>query len=125
MSDEPSKPIPSKLTLFFSTQDRSQFVRERLSSLPYLVQQLDYKFTFEMPTVHCEISRGEPKVEKYLNWRGKEREKTIYPEATITDCFHYLKFSRELTPEELDFWRVFKLGYLCRDFDPEGSWRKH
>jgi hypothetical protein len=119
-------PPPTKLTLFYSSGDRSQFVRERLASLPYLVQQLGYKFTFEMPTVHCVVvDHPKPKVEKYINWRGKERERTVYPPATSNDCFHYFQFSRELSPEELDFWRVFKLGYLSRDFDPAGSWRKH
>ncbi len=122
MSETPPK---TKLTLFYTSQDKSQFVRGRISNLPDLVQRLGYKFTFEMPTVHCVIERGEPKIEKYINWRGKERERTVYPPSTANDCFHYLQFSKDLSPEELDFWRVFKLGYLCRDFDPAGSWRKH
>lgn len=127
MSNETTVPSPTKLTLFYKGQDTSHDIRQRLSSISYLVQQLGYKFTFEMPTVHCVIQQPEPTTEKYINWRGKERTRKVYPGNYVFDYYHYyhyLQFSKELTPEELDFWRIFKLGYLSRDFDPNGTWRK-
>jgi len=117
--------LPTKLSFFSSSQDQSQSIREHLSSLPDLIQKLDYKFSFEMPTVHVLNRREEtPIIEKYINWRGKERERKIFPPSTSFDYQHYLQFSKELSTEELDFWRIIKLGFLCRDFEPNGVWRK-
>jgi hypothetical protein len=104
---------PTKLIFYYSTCDQSRAIRERLTTLPSLIQTLGYQFQFEMPSVKVEWR--EQKKEKYINWRGKERERTVYDDC---NCCHILQFSKELSEEELKFWRIFKLGYLTRHFTP-------
>ena len=109
---------PTKLTFFFSSQDQSCDIRERMTTLPWLVQELGYTFQFEMPTVHCQYEKPKTKTEKYLNWRGKEREREVTITPNNPPFYHYLQFSKELSEEELKFWRIFKLGYLTRHWCP-------
>ena len=104
---------PTKLIIFYSNCDQSQNIRERLTTMPRLVQELGYSFQYEMPTVQVVYKE---KKEKYLNWRGKERERVVYNAPSY--C-HLLQFSRELSEEELKFWRIFKLGYLTRHMAPD------
>jgi hypothetical protein len=104
---------PTKLIFLHSYRDYSCDIRERLTSLPTLIQLLGYAFQFEMPTVKCVYKE---KRETYTNWRGKEKERMVYDNCSY--C-HYLCFSKELSEEELKFWRIFKLGYLTRHCMPE------
>lgn len=105
---------PTKLLLYHSNVDCSQDIRERLTSIPTIIQMNSYSFQCEMPTVNVDYI--EPKKEKYLNWRGKERERNV---PNSLPYRHWLKFSKELSEEELKFWRIFKLGYLTRHFRPD------
>ena len=104
---------PTKLIFLYSRCDYSCDIRERLTNIPTLIQQLGYAFQFEMPTVKCMY---EEKKETYINWRGKEKERVVYDACRYR---HYLCFSKELSEEELKFWRIFKLGYLTRHCTPE------
>jgi hypothetical protein len=112
-TESEDKHSPTKLILFYSNCNQSCNIRERLTNIPRIIQDCGYDFTFEMPTVHAVENI---KKEKYLNWRGKERERIIY--GPYAYC-HLLKFSKELSAEELKFWRIFKLGYLTRQLIPD------
>lgn len=105
---------PTRLILFSDFYNRSDSIRERLTSLPTLINSLDYKFQYEMPSV--EAYTIPTKTEKYINWRGKEKERIIYNKNRYQ---HLLVFSKKLSEEELKFWRIFKLGYLCMYCTPE------
>jgi len=139
MSDEssqtpvavPKKEEPIKRFLVFvSSSDQTAFIRERLGNLPDLIQRLKYDFVPQMPTVHItkdKEEKVEPKLETYINWRGKKRTRKVYQPPVDKPLYpyqHYFEFVKPLTDDELKFWRIFKLGYLCRDFDPKGAWRK-
>ena len=125
MSDEAKTetPPPTKLIWYWSTQNHSEFIREHLASLPTLINHLGYGFTFSMPSVEVHVHKEERKTEKYLNWRGKERERLAPANPRFLSHEHFLAFNRELTEDELKFWRTIKLGYLARDFTPNGQWR--
>ena len=105
---------PTRLLLYYSNGDDSSFIRDRLTNIPFIIQASGYKFQYEMPVVIVEKSAS--KKELYLNWRGKEREREVY--ETCPYCF-LLKFSKELSEEELTFWRIFKIGYLTRHMAPD------
>lgn len=98
----------TKLILVYTRSSIGQAVRDHLMNMPAIIQRMGYDFTFEMPVVECKYTE---KKEKYLNWRGKERERVVY------DAYSYetkLIFSKELSDEELRFWRIWKLGWLSR-----------
>ena len=103
---------PTKLHMFSSQFNKTIAIREALSRTIQFNQTLGYQFTFETPSVEVVISK--PQTEKYINWRGKERERTVWPSFPYT--FH-LQFTKVLTDEELKFWRIWKLGYVAREFN--------
>jgi hypothetical protein len=113
MNATDTEPKPTQLILYYGSGDDSSFIRERLTNIPRIIQASGYKFQYEMPVVVVELTP--PKKETYLNWRGKEREREVYEQCSY--CF-LLRFSKELTEEELTFWRIFKLGYLTRELSP-------
>ncbi len=98
----------TKLTIFWHSFDLSYELRGRLSTLPSLYNTFGYSFPFEMPVV-----KSMPRMGKYKSfWSRKEKERVI-------DYTHYFEFNKELSEEELNFWRMWKLGYLCKWCRPQ------
>jgi hypothetical protein len=95
----------------YYVQASCEDISKALMKIPEFIQIFKYDFVFEMPSVI--YIKDEPKIETYINWRGKQKEKEVYPKYPYTI---YLSFSKELTEKELEFWRIWKLGYLCRLF---------
>ena len=73
----------------------------------------NYKFPItEMPVVDFKTEEYE---EKYTTWRGKPGVKKVKRGV------YYLSFKRVLTEDELNMWRMFKTGFLCRHCRPVGG----
>jgi len=118
MNEEPT-PTKNveKVTNFLFYYDcipETNAIRLKLLNLAEIIQINKYDFVFQMPTVHVmdTTKNVKPTIEKYINWRGKEREREVYPKPKPFPYAHYLVFSSPLTEKELEFWRIFKLGYL-------------
>ena len=113
MSETATDNKTTRLILMYSSDDKSRGIREKFTNIPSIIQRCGYKFQIETPLIVVEPS---PKrTEKYINWRGKERERVIFDRLKYV---HILIFSKPLTEEELTFWRIFKLGYMTRELSP-------
>jgi hypothetical protein len=112
--DTPSdkKPAPTKLLLLTHQFNLSGEITSRLTTLPVLNRLLDYKYEFEMPSVMA--VPNEEEYEKISFWSKQPVKKT-----RIRGYAHYLAFSKALSEKELELWRWFKLGYLCKYYRPE------
>jgi len=89
-----NKPTTIKqLTLLYSDLDRRTEIKLRLANIPSIIQMNNYNFEYEMPDVVVE-------------------EYTQHTNSNMKYC-HSLVFSKALLYDELNFWRIFKLGYLC------------
>lgn len=108
-----SKPANTKLKLFCTHNCyEAETVKSALIQIPEYIQWFEYKdFVYEMPSVECITST--PVEETYKNWRGKTRTRMNYGKYPYTIS---LSFSKVLSDEELKFWRIWKLGYLGRNF---------
>jgi hypothetical protein len=74
---------PTKLIFFYSNCDQSCDIRERLTSIPTLVQRLGYTFQFEMPSV--KVERREKKLTPiYL--ANCVNEKSTMIVIVVTSC---------------------------------------
>ena len=108
-----NKPANTKLALYKSMDFYEiKSIRRALMDMPRYIQNLEYEnFKFEMP--FADVQDTVPTKETYINWRGKKRERLVYPKCRYT---FVLSFSKCLSDEELRFWRIWKLGYICNQF---------
>ena len=77
------------------TSIKENHVLSRLPSLSYLNQILGYNFQIEIPVV-----RAQEVTEEYKTIFGKTKTRSKGSDI-------YLVFSKELSEEELKFWRIF------------------
>ncbi len=96
----------TKLHLTYSQNaDDLPYHSGKVANFMGLYIKLGYQFPLTpLPIVSMKVKEVE---RTYVNMFKREKK---YKDM---EAVYYLEFPRELTDAELDFWRMFKLGYLC------------
>lgn len=107
------KPNRKLILLYSISQHETHRYAGHVANFMVLYTKLGYKFPLTpMPMVSMKVEEIE---RKYVNWFKKE--KTYKRKEAV----YFLEFPRELTEDELNAWRMFKLGFLCHTLRPVGQ----